>query len=652
MQLNEIPSSIDQKLCLQGILHYKKGDFADAARYSSQSINIKPGYLAYRYLGFSLIHLKKPHEAISALLESNSIKEHPQCYRGLADCYFDLNQLELAEQALAASIRLDPRPDTYRSLGILYVKVKKYKQAIEALMISTESIKDWYSYQALGEAYLNRKQARSAIDAFNQSITYSVQDKSQTFFGLAVCYEMLGDSANCVENYYKTAKLLLTAKHIGIYIRKIKKYFPHPIANKMLLDANMAELAKDVTCSLNNNALEYKVLRCISLAQEFNNSITMSHQTYLEESLDLILSATKAQFDVHDTIVFGVSHAQIFEGIPGVRVHAYPGATMFSLGKKNSRTGAYQKIIKVIEDRKVKANIVLEFGEVDLRRHAMKISMRENLSPNEVIDSAISKYFEFIDQLNQDQINIIVSGPHSGGASIVSSYSDVERNMLCWYMNSRLASQCASRNIPFITLFDLAVNLKTLQSRKNLYYDQLHLHTPPHSIGVKIQGLLHSRLHEAINYSKSVQLPKIPTRVDQACKIIASDLAEPWNGSTFLPGSILPKAIRLEGSSANTLVIELPYSTNIKSVKITTIGGSVASEVHLLKENFSPSTTAEAPILLKSSKVQSSDMETHNHTDEGPISIAPGLSRFIIIHFKGHKRGSTFVQSLSFNKSN
>lgn len=636
MSSNKKNKVLQKTLQAKGMLFFERKEYEAAIAALIACINVEPSFLAYRYLGLSFWHTDKLDEAIRALLKSNSIKEHHYCNHVLAGCYYSKTEYLLAKKAAEKSLESKPDHPTYNKLyGCILNKLGQHKEAIAALETSTNSIKDWFSCQQMGLSYLAVNDLDKALISLNFAHTFAVAEKPLVFKGLSICNEQLGEVAKSLDDAYRYAKIDKSEESNHFYQSLLYKHLPNIVIKKIQEQTynDVRDIVHDLTNLLSDNQLIYHCLRALSLSKISTNNTNIGKNGRTSKKESLQINRPKTLPAITPTIVFGISHAQIYEHIPGARVYKYPGATMYSIGNKDSRTGHNLKIKEIIDATKDIRSIVFEFGEVDLRMHTMKISRRTGKSPYDVIDIAIKNYFQFIDEFKDNPAQIIVSGPHAGGANIASSDSDIERNELCWYMNSRLYDECRSRGTPFITLFDLAVDSSTLRSRSGLFSDPLHLQCPPNPIGQNIQDILRLRLHSSIKNGVSTVVRKRTPYLQQECKVLASDILDFPINHIFTPGSNFPEERKLIGTSSRSLVIELPYRILIKSVSLLFVDKNVLSEVHVVHESYSPSIQSIPSTLLKSSHSKLGEFIQHDHIAAEHSLIKSQPSKYLLIRF-------------------
>ena len=243
---------------------------------------------------------------------------------------------------------------------------------------------------------------------------------------------------------------------------------------------------------------------------------------------------------------------------------------MHNIGNPNSSTGHYHKIIarlKHVDPRTV--SLIFIFGEIDLRNHILSKSRQKSLHPHKNVDKTIENYFSFLNYLKDKGFKITICGPHCGGGTFQNSISsEIERNNLCAYLNDKLAFECSKNGISFYTLFDIAVNLKTLQNINHLYQDHCHLQLPDNQsnpTGIALSKLACARANAASTdyYYSNPSFYK--SEITAICRIIASSIPD-FDDKKYAPSVTTLSEKYFLKNQVYYALIELPFGIDIKEV--------------------------------------------------------------------------------------
>ncbi|KZR83073.1 Tetratricopeptide repeat [Prochlorococcus marinus str. MIT 1342] len=572
-------------------------------------------------LGWAYVNTENLAKAIEAFSESIEIHENDENHKGLAHCltlsnkcpeaikefekikdmsldHDTLNrwgsaltqegQFKLAEEKFLKSINIKKDPGTYKGLAYIYTISGQHKMGIEALQSSLILREDCISYLALAKLLNNESRFIESAEAFlkywksmgkiknpNNAIQHLLKTGFKgEYIGLQ---EFICSSLTPLSNFDQNHTKQIEQEAIQTICECIKKQGIPPILLNLISFINQIEVEDEKLGSDGQNVV---------LKEIAGNSREYKSKSNLQNE---------------EVVVFGVSHAKLFDGITGVQVVWTHGGTMYGISNPKSRTGVNIRIREALSNKNPKETIlVFDFGEVDLRMHIHKISNHRNISPQEVCDAAINNYMEFIDICKKQGYEIIVSGPHCGGGKSFAQYSVTtsisERNNICSYMNDRLREECDKKLFKFITLFDIGVDELTFHERNSLYSDYYHLYTPPHKTGLLIQHILKKRLTDAIQKGKSVNKQFFKKNLSCQCTILLSSISDWKNSKYFQLDKQIPEPLKLIEENTCCSLIEIPFFIHPKELTLSFEykNAEIVTNVWALGEPFS-----QSKVLLK-----------------------------------------------------
>lgn len=189
----------------------------------------------------------------------------------------------------------------------------------------------------------------------------------------------------------------------------------------------------------------------------------------------------------------GDSHSSVFGGSdiiqpcwPELSNDTTPFFRTYRLGPST----AYQlsnklETIKTIVNTKVNKNedyVMFCFGEIDVRAHLLKQSIKQNRDLDEIILECVTKYFEVIKTINNLGFKIIVWG-------VIASWSDLkpytgpsfgtelERNKATNKFNFLLKEFSTKNNFHFVSVYDEMLNKNGTTNFEYLdEWDGCHIH--------------------------------------------------------------------------------------------------------------------------------------------------------------------------------
>jgi len=123
---------------------------------------------------------------------------------------------------------------------------------------------------------------------------------------------------------------------------------------------------------------------------------------------------------IKNILTIGDSHIRVFESkifkylLPTKNfiVSYIPGATVYGILNKNSKTGAYNKIIEALEKNKYE-RIVITLGEVDTAYTLWVISKRDKVDINKVLEISLNRYKTFLKEISKYGKITVLSAPFS-----------------------------------------------------------------------------------------------------------------------------------------------------------------------------------------------------------------------------------------------
>ena len=537
----------------------------------------------YKGLGSTHFHTKQYQAAIDAFNKSLALHEHWNTYQGLGWALFHTQQYQAAIYAFNKSLALHEHWHTYQGLGWALFNTQQYRAANDAFNKSLEIYEHWYTYQGLGATLFHTQQYRAAIDAFNKSL--EIHETWDTYQGLGATlfhtqqyraaldaiysWDFIENSRDAADAFFR---VFMKSNECKDRDRLITGFFENALQGKRN-DAILL-LSRYVINKCNTMRIDPLLIRQASLIlkKRDKEGVILNHDALLKkiESSKTSNEERSGTLTCTQKYVFGISHASLHIGSPRTKVVRCSAGTMFSIGKSDSRTKHYQKIVSVVETLNPKNScLVFEFGEVDLRKHIMKVSKRKCKNPYSIIESSITNYIDFISLFKQKGFKIVISAPHCGGGCISSRYSEVERNNLCSYLNDRLAQECDKKGFYFCTLFDVAVDQKSLKQVSGLFKDNHHFHMPPHQLGIALNTLACTRVNTAPYNCLALHQDFHKEEITTDCRVIVSNIPNWESGSLFAPGEI--NMIDATGSldGLYMLLIELPFSIHPKEVILT-----------------------------------------------------------------------------------
>ena len=623
----------------------------------NKSIDLYENWSSYQGLGWAFFHSNNYQAAIEAFNKSNILHEHWYTCLGLGSAFLSTTKYPAAIAEFNRSIQLHEQWDTYQSLGLALIHTKDYPRAIEAFNKSIHLHEQWDTYQSLGLALFYSKEYPAAIKAFNKSINLHGHWETYQHLGLALFHTKdyrkaldamieslaISRSEAIEKNLYE---IFLRATYEGCVDDKFKPFLE--------CDDSLKEdfLKEYILTRTKLFKIDPLILRQASFSirkEEVIETINPTDKEMLGSLREWIYSKGKDTSILSDfpRYVFGTSHSKLHITSPNTTVIQCGPGTMFSIGDPGSRTKHFQKISSAVQAINPKKSVLIfEFGEIDIRNHIFRISKKKSQSIYEASSISVNRYIEFVKTIHKKGFNVLIIGPHCGGGKNISRASAVERNDLCAYINDILSLECQKNGFYFTTLFDKAVDQKTLKEVPCLYCDNYHLCLPPSAIGYALNTLINKRINTAL--SRPILKPDLfqKEEIYAECRILVSDTAGWQTGATFKPGetTLTRKGEDLK-ISISTLVIELPFLINPKEVilefkrpinKIQTMVLGIQESWDIAKE------TASLNILHAHSNhnwiFSQSNLSVHSFN--APQNIQEQFCRYLMIQISGNIKGN------------
>jgi len=177
--------------------------------------------------------------------------------------------------------------------------------------------------------------------------------------------------------------------------------------------------------------------------------------------------------------VIGDSYSQRFEGDVFIN-HFLQGATAYNLINNNSSTQSKKKLFNIIFNLNKNDNIMLCFGEIDIKSHIFK-HLSEYKDLNDAIEKCVNNYTQCIEEiLYLGYKNLIVFGvvpttPKWEANNHTIFGTEEERNKATEYFNVLLEQFCKKNNIKFVSIFYYLINEGYKSIAKSYQEDMVHI---------------------------------------------------------------------------------------------------------------------------------------------------------------------------------
>lgn len=203
-----------------------------------------------------------------------------------------------------------------------------------------------------------------------------------------------------------------------------------------------------------------------------------------QSKINLIVEKILNKLGKTSIISLGDSHSYFYKNIDRIQVKWIGPALAYNINKDNSSNNTKLKIFEILDQTdSSKTAIILSFGEIDLRVHVVKRAEIENISLEESSTRVAKKYIEMIEYMTEKGYSLLINGIHASGSgndSDFPTYGSIEdRNIATLAFNSYLEKYCDSKQIAFISLSDIAINMDTYKTNLDLIQDGCHLNIVP-----------------------------------------------------------------------------------------------------------------------------------------------------------------------------
>jgi len=179
-------------------------------------------------------------------------------------------------------------------------------------------------------------------------------------------------------------------------------------------------------------------------------------------------------------------------------------ALAYNLNKKNTKTKAREKIEYLIRKKYLPphSTILCCFGEIDLRVHVLKLAEAKKQRLQEVIDSTLNSYIDFLLFLAKNQYQVYCWGviatqndDEPDNFEFPKYGNEIDRNKATKYFNDKLETMCEKYKIGFISIFDELVDEHCATKRKFYACDNCHLGQKAMELAIPKLKNLHASRH-------------------------------------------------------------------------------------------------------------------------------------------------------------
>ena len=235
--------------------------------------------------------------------------------------------------------------------------------------------------------------------------------------------------------------------------------------------------------------------------------ITPNHSN---ELIKIILS----ELDAQNIVIVGDSHAQILSNLENTFICHLGPITAHNLCEDTSSTQGRIKLFNVIKQLNSNISILgLSFGEIDIRVHIIKSSLKDNISIEEATIRTSRRYLSVISEILDMGFKVLLIGPHASSSKQFNpEYPHIgkeeDRNQSIILLNKILKDFASIHtNCFFASLSNLFINPKTFQTRNEFLLDGCHV-----NIDIEIQSILLAKFLEEI-------LEKLNNKISSNLKI-------------------------------------------------------------------------------------------------------------------------------------
>lgn len=192
----------------------------------------------------------------------------------------------------------------------------------------------------------------------------------------------------------------------------------------------------------------------------------------------------------------GDSHVSVFNGkdiisdgypcphdsIPYFRTYRLGPYLAYSIGNENH--GGYQKLLSILRGIPVGSYVMLSFGEIDCRRHAVRQAELQKRDISDIVKECAEVYFKSVLRVRQLGYQVLVWAAvptcNFNNATFVENddwgyYGTyVERNKATSTFNLTLKKLCKDNDAPFISIENHLIN-NDYKSVEEYFMDSCHL---------------------------------------------------------------------------------------------------------------------------------------------------------------------------------
>ncbi len=202
--------------------------------------------------------------------------------------------------------------------------------------------------------------------------------------------------------------------------------------------------------------------------------------------------------------IIGDSHVNFFSGNETLRfisigndinycpqvLMQYP-FTCFHLGsclaynccKEGTQNEFFEKMNYLMKDFLVPGSkVVLSLGEIDLRCHVFKQTVKQKCSYERIVTGILDNYFNEVDYILEKGFEVYLWGPIATqkndcpiGTYFPRVGSETERNMATSFFTIEAEKRCKDRDIPFMSIFNSMVSSSFETDGHYISSDKCHL---------------------------------------------------------------------------------------------------------------------------------------------------------------------------------
>lgn len=209
--------------------------------------------------------------------------------------------------------------------------------------------------------------------------------------------------------------------------------------------------------------------------------------------IDILQKDLLAKINKKKIVSIGDSHSCFFENLNYIKINHIGPVTAYNLMKENSTTRGREIFYDFLKtENSNDTALLLSFGEIDLRVHVVKASLRDFISIKDSAINTAKRYIMFIDEILNLGWTILVQGPSASGEERALnldypySGSIVERNQATIIFNNELENYCKQNSILFASLCDLSIDQNTFVTKSEYLFDGCHLYKDPYLQSIMI----------------------------------------------------------------------------------------------------------------------------------------------------------------------